>query len=131
MYEVPDTQEPLGQDEGIEAPTKQVHSRANGKTDAKKQAALLNRVKTAKANIQTANLEEAEAFAEVASTEFISLASKATAIKIVEKTASCIRNAGGLATHFLKSTPTTGMHLEDALTSTIDMEDPFLMLIGS
>jgi hypothetical protein len=130
MYETPDTQDPQGLDEGIETPTKkQPKSGRKGKVDSSKETNLLARVENAKTNIQKAKLDEVRAFSEVASDDFIDLADKFTALGIVEKMAGSIHRAGNMATSFLRSTPATGTYLEDALTSTIDMEDPFLMLM--
>ena len=115
--------------DGIEEPKKQPKNGRKGKTDNNKEANLLTRIETAKNNIQSAKLQEAVAFANVASDDFIELADKLTALGIVEKTAGSIQRAGSMATNFLRSTPATGMFLEDALTSTIEMEDPFLALL--
>lgn len=129
MYEPQDMQEQLDLGEGIEAPRKQPKTGRKGKADGKKETNLLIRIETAKADIQKAKLEEVREFAEVASDDFIELADKFTALSIVEKTAGSIHRAGNMATSFLRSTPTTGTYLEDALTSTIEMEDPFLALL--
>lgn len=130
MYETPDIQDPQGLDEGIESTKRQPKKRA-GKVDSSKETNLLARIENAKTDIQKAKLKEVQEFSEVASTDFIELADKFTALGIVEKTAGSINRAGSMATSFLRSTPTTGTYLEDALTSTIDMEDPFLMLVGN
>lgn len=130
MYETPDTQDQQGLDEGIESTKRQPKKRA-GKVDSSKETNLLARIENAKTDIQKAKLKEVQEFSEVASADFIELADKFTALGIVEKTAGSINRAGSMATSFLRSTPTTGTYLEDALTSTIDMEDPFLMLAGS
>ena len=131
MYETPDIQDPQGLDEGIESTKRQPKSKRAGKVDSSKETNLLTRIENAKTDIQKAKLKEVQEFSEVASTDFIELADKFTALGIVEKTAGSINRAGSMATSFLRSTPTTGTYLEDALTSTIDMEDPFLMLVGS
>lgn len=129
MYEPPDTQDQSSLGEGIETPKRQPRNSRKGKVDSNKETNLLTRIETAKNNIQAAKLQEVSAFADVASDDFIELADKLTALGIVEKTAGSIQRAGTLATNFLRSTPATGTYLEDALTSTIDMEDPFLALL--
>lgn len=128
MSEKQDTRDQYDLDEGIEARKPPKTSR-KGRGDNKKQDNLLARIETAKSEIQTAKIEEAIAFADVASDDFIDLTDKFTALRIVEKTAGSIQRAGSLATNFLRSTPATGTYLEDALTSTIEMEDPFLALL--
>lgn len=138
MSEKQGTQEPSKQEEnvwekGVTQPINQQAANSKtsrkGKGNDKKQAGLLTRIETAKSDIQTSKVKEAIAFADVASDDFIDLTDKFTALRIVEKTAGSIQRAGSMATNFLRSTPATGTYLEDALTSTIEMEDPFLALL--
>jgi|GEM_PF-4697251 len=133
MYEVPDTQEPLNQGEGIETPRKQQRQPKNPTTgkesklkepaDSQKEA-IVQRINKARTDTQSAQIQQARDYADAVTDSVASIAVPLIGLNIIEKGINSLASGGNVATSFLRCMPTTGIMIDANSISMIGMEDP-------
>ena len=133
MYEVPDTQEPLNQGEGIETPKRQQKQPKNPTTpkesklkepaDNQKEA-IVQRISRARADIQAEQIQQAKNYADAVTDSVIALATPLIGLRIIEKGVNALSNGGKASSDFLRCMPSTGITLNASSIYMTDGEDP-------